>query len=46
MLDKNAQGIIAEGDPHELKEHSRDPRVIAFFNRQPPKTRKEEIQHG
>jgi len=45
MLDKNAQGIIAEGEPHELKERSRDPRVIAFFNRQPPKTREGEIHH-
>ena len=45
MLDKNARGIIAEGNPHELKERSRDPRVIAFFNRQPPKTREGEIHH-
>lgn len=35
MLDKSAQGIIAEGDPQDLKEHSRDPRVINFFNRLP-----------
>lgn len=33
MLDKSARGIIAQGDPKELKEHSKDPRVINFFNR-------------
>ena len=35
MLDKSAKGIIAEGDPFDLKEHSPDSRVISFFNRQP-----------
>jgi phospholipid/cholesterol/gamma-HCH transport system ATP-binding protein len=35
MIDKNAKGIIAEGDPKELKEHSGDPRVNHFFNRLP-----------
>ncbi|NWG03074.1 MAG: ATP-binding cassette domain-containing protein [Syntrophaceae bacterium] len=35
MIDKNARGIIAEGDPKELKGHSGDPRVIRFFNRLP-----------
>jgi phospholipid/cholesterol/gamma-HCH transport system ATP-binding protein len=35
MLDKSAQGIIAVGDPRDLKEHSQDPRVTSFFNRQP-----------
>jgi phospholipid/cholesterol/gamma-HCH transport system ATP-binding protein len=34
MLDKNAKGIIAEGDPRWLKEHSTDPRVFSFFNGQ------------
>lgn len=33
MLDKSAKGIIAEGDPRELKKHSTDPRVVSFFNR-------------
>jgi len=33
MLDKGARGIIAEGEPKELKEHSIDPRVNNFFNR-------------
>ena len=35
MLDKEARGIIAEGDPRELKDHSTDPRVVNFFNRRP-----------
>ncbi len=34
MLDKGAGGIIARGNPVELREHSDDPRVVAFFNRQ------------
>jgi phospholipid/cholesterol/gamma-HCH transport system ATP-binding protein len=34
MLDKSAQGIIAQGDPKHLKEKSPDPRVRQFFNRQ------------
>ena len=32
MLDKATQGIIATGDPRELR-HSEDPRVSDFFNR-------------
>jgi phospholipid/cholesterol/gamma-HCH transport system ATP-binding protein len=35
MLDKDAKGVIAEGNPRELKEHSTDPRVVNFFNRRP-----------
>jgi phospholipid/cholesterol/gamma-HCH transport system ATP-binding protein len=34
MLDKEAGGIIARGNPVELRDHSDDPRVVAFFNRQ------------
>ncbi len=34
MLDKSKKGIIGEGDPRELKEHSKDPMVKGFFNRQ------------
>ena len=34
MLDKSAQGIIAQGDPKSLKENSPDPKVKQFFNRQ------------
>jgi len=33
MLDKSARGIIAQGNPAELKEHSQDPRVVSYFNR-------------
>jgi phospholipid/cholesterol/gamma-HCH transport system ATP-binding protein len=36
MLDKEAQGIIAEGKPLELKNNATDPRVISFFQRQKP----------
>ena len=36
VLDKGARGIIARGDPRELRDHSDDPRVRAFFNRQLP----------
>jgi phospholipid/cholesterol/gamma-HCH transport system ATP-binding protein len=35
MLDKSAKGIIAEGDPRELKDKSSDPRVVNFFHRRP-----------
>jgi phospholipid/cholesterol/gamma-HCH transport system ATP-binding protein len=34
MLDKEARGIIAEGKPAELRDHSDNPRVRHFFNRQ------------
>ena len=34
MLDKRTQGIIAEGLPKELKDHSDNPWVRRFFNRQ------------
>lgn len=33
MLDKDSRSIIARGDPRELRDHSRDPRVRGFFNR-------------
>ena len=33
MLDKSQKGIIAEGVPLDLKENSKDPKVISFFNR-------------
>jgi len=36
MLDRDAKGVIAIGAPRDLREHSRDPRVRAFFNRRPP----------
>ena len=34
MLDKEAQGMIAEGDPRRLKEESTQPTVRAFFRRE------------
>lgn len=34
MLDKSAQGVIAQGDPKNLKEKSPNPVVKQFFNRQ------------
>ena len=34
MLDGEAKGIIAEGNPPDLRTHG-DPRVRAFFNREP-----------
>ena len=33
MLDRTHQGIIAEGRPRDLAEHSRDPRVTEFLSR-------------
>jgi phospholipid/cholesterol/gamma-HCH transport system ATP-binding protein len=35
LLDRSAKGIVAEGDPRELRDHHADPRVRAFFNRRP-----------
>jgi phospholipid/cholesterol/gamma-HCH transport system ATP-binding protein len=35
MLDGKVKGVIAEGDPSELRDNSPDPRVRAFFNRTP-----------
>src|SRR6476619_5817873 len=34
MLDKRTQGIIAEGRPQDLRDHSENPWVRRFFNRQ------------
>lgn len=33
MLDKRTRGIIAEGDPKYLRDHSQNPLVRQFFNR-------------
>jgi phospholipid/cholesterol/gamma-HCH transport system ATP-binding protein len=33
MLDKTAQGVIAEGDPRSLRDSSTEPTVRAFFHR-------------
>jgi phospholipid/cholesterol/gamma-HCH transport system ATP-binding protein len=35
MLDPGTKGIIAEGPPKQLRDTSSDPRVHAFFNREP-----------
>jgi phospholipid/cholesterol/gamma-HCH transport system ATP-binding protein len=35
LLDAEARGIIAAGDPRELRDHSPDQRVTAFLNRRP-----------
>jgi len=35
LLDRRAKGIIAEGDPRRLRDESDDPRVRAFFRREP-----------
>jgi phospholipid/cholesterol/gamma-HCH transport system ATP-binding protein len=34
MLDKESRGIIARGNPHDLRRDSRDPRVRHFFLRE------------
>jgi len=34
MLDKRTRGIIAEGNPRELRDHSDNPWVRQFFNRE------------
>jgi phospholipid/cholesterol/gamma-HCH transport system ATP-binding protein len=41
MLDPKTKSIIAEGDPKELRDHSDDPIVHSFFNREPAKDRTE-----
>jgi phospholipid/cholesterol/gamma-HCH transport system ATP-binding protein len=43
MLDKDERGLIAEGDPRELQEHSEDPRVHNFFNRLPSRSKERKI---
>jgi phospholipid/cholesterol/gamma-HCH transport system ATP-binding protein len=35
MIDRGKRGIIADGDPRELRDHSPDPIVHAFFHREP-----------
>ncbi|MBI3600274.1 MAG: ATP-binding cassette domain-containing protein [Nitrospinae bacterium] len=41
MLDRHTKGIIAEGDPYYLKEHSSNEFVKSFFNRQPEENREQ-----
>ena len=38
MLHDSTRGIIAEGDPKYLRDHSRNPFVKQFFNRLPDET--------
>lgn len=33
MLDKRTRGIVAQGDPRELRDHAKDPEVRRFFLR-------------
>jgi len=33
MLDRSAKGIVTEGDPRQLAQSSRDPRVLEFLHR-------------
>jgi len=42
MLDKEAKGIIAEGDPNALREGSADPRVREFLNRRSARLRQQQ----
>jgi len=35
MLDKEVKGIVAIGNPEELRDHSDNPRVRQFFSRKP-----------
>jgi phospholipid/cholesterol/gamma-HCH transport system ATP-binding protein len=41
MLDKQTKGIIAEGSPMHLKDHSENPFVRNFFNRRSENYKKE-----
>jgi phospholipid/cholesterol/gamma-HCH transport system ATP-binding protein len=36
VLDRQAKGIIARGNPRELRDRSADPRVAGFFHRRAP----------
>jgi phospholipid/cholesterol/gamma-HCH transport system ATP-binding protein len=33
MLDKGRKGIVAKGDPHDLRDHADDPEIRRFFQR-------------
>lgn len=35
LLDKGVKGIVAQGSPQDLRDQSRDPRVMNFFQRLP-----------
>lgn len=38
MLDREAKGMIALGEPRELRDHGTNPTVAAFFNRKVPES--------
>ena len=46
MLDSATQRILAQGDPKELRDYSTDPRVHAFFNREPETTGQRRTTRG
>jgi phospholipid/cholesterol/gamma-HCH transport system ATP-binding protein len=46
MLDGEAKGIIAEGKAQELRDRSTDPRVHAFFNREPSPSFRRRTESG
>jgi phospholipid/cholesterol/gamma-HCH transport system ATP-binding protein len=45
MLDKTAKGVVAQGNPKELKENSPNPKVQRFFNRQARVSKRELWPH-
>ncbi len=45
MLDKSAKGVVAQGDPRELKDKSPNPVVRQFFNRRASISKREIWQH-
>jgi phospholipid/cholesterol/gamma-HCH transport system ATP-binding protein len=44
MLDKEARGIVAQGDPRALQAHSDNDWVRRFFNREPADARTDSVQ--
>jgi phospholipid/cholesterol/gamma-HCH transport system ATP-binding protein len=40
LLDRDARGIIARGDPREVRDHGTDPRVRSFFRREAEEARR------
>ncbi len=41
VIGKREKGIIARGDPRELRREAEDPRVSGFFNREPPPSQRQ-----
>lgn len=46
MMDKEAKGIIAQGNPQEMKENTQDPRIRSFFFRETPAGGKKGMHNG